>query len=156
MLLAHILTEYSNLRCYVMSLKKLQWLIKLFLKVIPPCFAKIYHHTQILRKLRSTLDDYGRFLHLIQRSYLPVSYFDRCKARQSYSLIKEYSTNIGRVIDAFAGFSHATLCQDRVQMNSRHRHRSAWIYQYRFCGCFKDAYTLRNHSTRRWAKFCTI
>jgi tetratricopeptide (TPR) repeat protein len=155
-LLERILTEYHNRRMYENSLKKLQRLIQRFMKVRPPCFAKIYHNAQMLRKLRLTLDDYRRFLHLIQRAYFSTAYMNTYEAQKNESSIERCSTNIGRVIYAFTHSSHATLCQDRIQQKPRQRHRSSLLYQYRFCGCFKNSFVLRNRSTGRWVRFCKI
>jgi tetratricopeptide (TPR) repeat protein len=156
MLLERILTEYHNQRMYGSSLKKLQRLAQRFMIVRSACFAKIYHNTQILRKLQSTLDDYRRFLYLIQRAYFSTSHIDISTAKNNDSSIERCSANIGRVIFAFTHSSHATLCQDRIPQKPRQRHRSVWIYQHRFCGCFKNSFALRNRSTGQWARFCKI
>ncbi|CAF3532636.1 unnamed protein product [Rotaria socialis] len=153
MLLRQALREYHDLKTYAMSMKNWQSLSKKILKVIPTCFAKIHRNTKMLRELQSTLDDYGRSFYLIQRGYFSGSYFDRYKSSGSYSLIEKCSTNIARLIDAFASSSHATMCQDRVHQKPRRRHRSPWIYQYRFCGCFKNSNVLCKRFTKRWAKF---
>ncbi|CAF2524499.1 unnamed protein product [Rotaria sp. Silwood2] len=155
-LLKRVLIEYNNRRMYENSLKNLQRLSKQFLQIRSPCFAKIYYNTQMLQTLQSTLDDYRLSLYLIQRAYFSTSYVDHCEARKSYSSTKKSSTDIGRVINAFTRSSHATLCQNRIRQKPWHRHRSSWIYKYRFCGCFKDSSALWNRCTRRWVKFCKI
>ncbi len=99
---------------YERSMKKLQRSIQQFLKIKPLCFAKIHHNAQILQRLQSTLDDYQRYLDLIQRAYFSMTYIDTCKARENYSSFERSSTDIGRVIHAFVYSSHATLCQDRI------------------------------------------
>jgi hypothetical protein len=141
---------------YGSSLNKLQRLVQRFLKVRPSCFAKTYHNAQMLRKLHSTLNDYRRFLYLIQRSYFSIPHIDTYKAKYNCSSIERCSTDIGRVVHAFAVSSHATYCQDRIQQKPRQRHRSPWMYQYRFCGCFKAPVALRSRSTGRWAKLSKI
>jgi tetratricopeptide (TPR) repeat protein len=155
-LLTQILTEYNNRMMYGTYLKNLQRLIERFMKMKPPCFAKIYHNAQMLRKLRATVDGYQQFLYLIQRAYFSSSYMDKTEAQANYLSIKTCSNDIGRVIHSFNHSSHATLCQDRAQQKPRRRHRSTWICQYRFCGCFKNSSALHNRFTGSWARFCKI
>jgi hypothetical protein len=156
MLLARVQTEYNNRRMYGRSLKKLQRLIQRFRQVKSPCFAKTYHNAQMFRKLQSALDDYRRYLYLIQQAYFSSSYIDTRKVRESCSSIDSCSTNIGRVIHTFPHSSHATICQDRIRQKPRPGHRSARIYQYQFCGCFKNSSALHIRSTERWSRFCML
>ena len=141
---------------YRSSLKQLRQQVQRIIALKPLCFGRIYYNAQILRKLQLVLNDYRRSLYLVQRAHFSTPNVDINEAKTIDASIESCSTSIGRVIFAFIHSSHATLCQDRTPRKPRQRHRSLWIYQYRYCGCFKNSSTLHNRSAGRWARFSNI
>ena len=155
-LLKRILEEYHNQKMYGNTLKKLQQIVQRLLALKPACFARIYCNTLILRKLQYVLNDYRRFLHLVQRAHFSNNSVDIYDAKKIDASVEACAKDIGRAIFAFTHSSHATLCQDRIPQKPRQRHRSLWMYQYRSCGCYKKSFTLHCRSTGRWARFSQI
>lgn len=150
------LKEYYNQKAYEKSMKKLYQFIHRFLKNKPLCFAKIYHNAQELRKFQSLLVDLRQHLYLIQRSFFNTCYITFYKAQEINSIMEKYATDIGRAIHGFTHSSHTTLCHDRIQHKIHRYPRSLWIYQYRFCRCYKNPLMKRRRPTSHWVKFSRL